>query len=384
MRNASYPDILPRKPGWSPIDDVAARHSQTHSFGFFQWWYRLTTPIEPPAHASFIWRENYRQARLFSNITLFLITAFVFAVPVCLLLANLYMLSLDFVEIVITCACLLLNRMGLTLIAGIVQVVSFEITLTFVILIMLPLDGASIQIFDLFIVGVALAGSLLPIRYVFLVALYNSLFIWLNISHQSYTPDMILGPHSQFISLMARTVGLQFMVAGISSIWVYNTTKAIRRADKTALVTKLEHKLVEQRKELESGIEQILQTHVSVANGNLNARVPLAQNHMLWQVARVLNSLLIRFQRASTAERELDRVELAVTSTVSVIQKSAQQRQQVRIPCTQTAIDPLIAAMQGRSFAFTRPLRQHNNSPSTDPINTSTLNTKFSSRHTPP
>jgi hypothetical protein len=385
MRNASYPDIPPREPDWSPTNDnIAARRSGTRSFGLFQWWYRLTTPIEPPAHASFIWRESYRQARLFSNVALFLIAALVLAVPVCLFLANPYLLSVDFVELIITCVCLLLNRIGLTLIAGIVQVVSFEFSLTIAILIMLPLDTGSIQIVDLFVVGIMLAVSLLPTRYVFLVALYNSLFIWFNINHQSPPLDMILGLHSQFISLIAHTVGLQFMVAGISSIWVYNTTKAIRHADKTALVTKLEYKLVEQRKELESGIEQILQTHVSVANGNLNTRVPLAQNHVLWQVARVLNSLLVRFQRASMAERELHHVELAITSTVGVIQKSAQQRQQVRIPFTQTAIDPLIAAMQGRSFAFTRPLRQHNNSLSTDPINTSTLNTQFSSRHTPP
>lgn len=383
MRNASYPDISLRKPRWSPIENVAAGQSQKRPFGFFQWWYRLSTPLEPPTHAGFIWRESYRQACLFSSVALFLLMALVCVIPVCLLSPNPYMLSLDFAEMVITCVCLLLNRMGLTLSAGIVQVVSVEITLTSVILIMSPLNGTNTQVVDLLIVGELLAVSLLPIRYVFLVALYNALFIWLNISQQADTSNTVLTLHSQFIAMTAHTVGLQLLIAGISAIWVNHTTKAIRSANKAEIVSKLEHTLVEQREELESSIQQILQTHVSVANGNLNARVPLTQNSMLWQIARALNSLLVRFQRASIAERELYRVEHAITSTVSIIQKST-QHQQAHIPFTQTAIDPLIVAMQDKTFAFRRPLRQESKTPLADPIHTYTLNGKMSSHQTPP
>lgn len=382
MRNASYPDISLRKPGWSPTENVAAGQSQKRPFGIFQWWYRLSTPPEPLAHAGFIWRENYRQACLFSSVALFLLMALVCVIPVCLLSPNPYMLSLDSAEIVITCVCLLLNRMGLTLSAGIVQVVSVEIVITSVIFIMSPLNGTNTQIVDLLIVGELLAVSLLPIRYVFLVALYNALFIWLNISQQADTSNTILTLHSRFISITAHTVGLQLLIAGISAIWVNNTTKAIRHANKAEIVSKLEHTLAEQREELEYSIRQILQTHVSVANGNLNARVPLTQNSILWPIARALNGLLVRFQRASIAERELYRVEHAITSTVSIIQKST-QRQQAHIPFTQTAIDLLLAAMQGKTFAFTRPLRQQSKTPSTDPINTYTLNGKTSSQIPP-
>jgi hypothetical protein len=150
------------------------------------------------------------------------------------------------------------------------------------------------------------------------------------------------------------------------------------------MIAKLEHTLVELRKELEAGIEQILQTHVSIANGNLNARVQLTEDHILWDTARALNRLLVRLQRASISERELHRVEQAVTSTVNIIQKSAQQHQQARIPFTQTTIDPLVAAIQGQTFAFTRPLQQQNNLPLTDPSNTYTVNARMSPRHYPP
>jgi len=160
------------------------------------------------------------------------------------------------------------------------------------------------------------------------------------------------------------------MVASISAIWIYNTTKAIISGDKAETVARLEHTLIGQRQELESGIEQILQTYVSIANGNLNARVPLAQDHKLWPIAQALNSLLIRLQRASLSERELHRAQHAVTITVKIIQKSSQERQKAHIPFTQTAIDPLIAAIQGKTFAFTRPLLQQKNSQSARSINT--------------
>lgn len=376
MNNASYPDVSHSEPDRSPI---TREPGQTRSFSLFHWWYQLTTPAEPASNATFICRDSYRKARLFSNVAFFLIAALVFSAY--LFLPNPYLVFIAFAEIVVSCVCLYLNRIGRTLIACILQVISFEFALTSVILTMLPLNSASTQILDLFIVGELLAASLLPVRSVSLVALYNSLFIWLNISYQSHTPDMIQALYSQFTSIVTRGVGLQFMVAGISSLWVYNTRKAISSGYKVA---KLEHILIEQRKELEAGIEQILQTHVSVANGNLNARVPLAQDHLLWHVARALNSLLVRLQRTSVSERELHRVEHAVTSTVNIIQKSDQQHQQARIPFTQTAIDPLIASMQGKTFAFTKPLQQQNNAKSTDPMHMHTFNTKMPSRHTPP
>jgi hypothetical protein len=377
MRNALYPDIPQSKPNWLPIDNVTTGQNEIRSFDFFEWWHRLTTPVGPPVNASFTRRDHYRQAHVFSNVAFFLIAVLAFSIPVCLFSPSPYMLYIACAEMVISCICLLLNRMGKIMTAGIVQVVSFEVILTSVILIMAPLNGASIQILDLFIIGELLAATLLPVRYMLLVALYNSLFIWLNISASSNNPEMIL-------PLLIRTVGLQFMVAGITSIYMHNTTQAIISGDQAETLAMLEHTLIEQRKELETGIEQILQTHVAVANGNPNVRVPLAQDHMLWQIARAFNNLLVRFQRALVSERELQRVEDAVTSTVNIIQKSAQQRQQVHIPFTHTAIDPLIASIQGKTFAFTRSLRQVNISQSTDPVNVHTVDAKISPRHVPP
>jgi hypothetical protein len=380
MSNISHSNISPDKSNWSSIDHDTIEYQQRHSFRLFQWWNKLTTPAEPPVSASFIRRDNYRKACLFSNVTFFLLVTLTFFIPACLFLPNSYIVYIVSGEIVVSCACLFLNRLGQLLMAGIIQVVSFEVALTGVVLIMTPVDNASIQILDLFIMGTLLAVSLLPMRYVFLVVLYNSFFIWLNISYQPHTLVMTQAIHSQFILIIVRAIGLQFIVAGVSLILVHNTTQAISRADKAEMVTTLEHTLVEQRRELESGIEQILQTHVAVANGNLNARAPLAQDHVLWHIARALNNLLVRLQRALQAEKELHCVEQAVTNTVSSIQNSDQQHQPARILFTHTAIDPLLAAIQGKTFVFTHPPAQQNNSRSTDPVNMHTINTNISFR----
>src|SRR5262249_33907088 len=151
----------------------------------------------------------------------------------------------DCAEIIISCTCLILNRRARTFTAGIVQAVSFEMALTCVLLTMTQATSANPQILDLFIIGELLAVVLLPTRYVFLVAFYNSLFIWLYTSYQVPTPNTSL---SSFIVIVSHTCVLQFIIAGISAIWVYNTTRAIRRADKAAIVATLGYTLAEQRK----------------------------------------------------------------------------------------------------------------------------------------
>jgi hypothetical protein len=382
MNNASYPDNPKSKQSRSSIDNNTAECHRVRPFDFFQWWNTLTRPIELPNNAHFIKRDNYRKACLFSHITFFLLIMLCLFVPICLFLQIRHIIPIVSGQILVSCACLYLNRTGKTVTARVVQVISFEITLTCIILITTPTTNTSIQIFDILIIGELLAASLLSIRSMFLVILYNALFIWLNINYPPHTLATLVSIHSPFIPLLVHAIGLQFVIAGVSSIWVYNIRHAIRLADKTEMVALLEHTLTEQQKELESGIEQILQTHVQVANGNLNARVPLAQNHVLWHIARALNNLLTRLQRTSQAEKELHRVEQAVTATIMTMQNSNQRRQQTRIPFTQTAIDPLIATMQCQTYDCTWLSLQHD-SRSTEPVNMRIINTKFPFRRPP-
>src|SRR5436189_6171921 len=96
-----------RKLHRSRVNNDTTRRSETTSLNFFQQLSRLTTPVEPSVSASFITRENYRRACLFSNVAFFLIAILVFSAPICLFLPSPALLYIDCAEIIISCTCLI-------------------------------------------------------------------------------------------------------------------------------------------------------------------------------------------------------------------------------------------------------------------------------------
>ena len=158
-----------------------------------------------------------------------------------------------------------------------------------------------------------------------------------------------MGSHADSTSW--RTI----LVAFVSWLWVKSASKAIARADRAETIAKLEHELADQKQKMEGGIQEILRTHVEVANGNLSARAPLTQDNVLWQIARALNTLLVRLQRSALAEHKLHQVKQAVQTTVQTIQDADMKGQPPSVPFTGTDIDPLIVAIQGKSFTYTTP-----------------------------
>jgi len=68
----------------------------------------------------------------------------------------------------------------------------------------------------------------------------------------------------------------------------------------------------------EEGIHAIQQTQVRVANGDYQARAPLAEENVLWQVAFSLNTMILRLERAAGAEQ---RTQAEVERLVQEIQR---------------------------------------------------------------
>ena len=187
----------------------------------------------------------------------------------------------------------------------------------------------------------------------------NSIFIYLDLLYQPQAPALTRLLDGQFLPVLSRPIALQIIIAGVAFLWVSSASRAIARADRAEMVAKLEHTLADQKRELEEGIQQILETHVAIANGNLNARAPITEDNMLWQISRALNTLLVRLQRASLAEKELYRVEQAVHRSVCALQDADLHRRPPSLAFTQTAIDPLVAALQGKTLAYTPSPFQH-------------------------
>jgi hypothetical protein len=353
MKNTALSGMPPDK-NWSPTEIVARDEPETGS-RLFEWWYGLTAVPEPPASASFSKRETARKIRLLSTVLFFFLPVMVLVEPTTFFIPNVMARFIAGGLLVASTASLMLNRVGKVTLAGSTLVAGFEIALTLVVLTTQPLDETGLQMYDLYIIGLLFAISLLPLYMVFCLAIGNSVFICLDLVYQPQTPALAkLLADGQYLPVLSRPIALEVIIAGVAFLWVSSATKAIARADRAEMIAKLEHTLADQKRELEEGIQQILQTHVSVANGNLNARAPLTEDNVLWQIARALNTLLVRLQRASLAEKELYRTEQAVHQLVCVIQEAEQRRQTPSVGFTQTAVDPLIAALQGKTLAYTQ------------------------------
>lgn len=335
---------------WSS-DDLIEQPSRSSSL--IQWWYSHTALPEAPANASFIRREASRKSHLLSTIIFWLFIMFILFIPACFVVPNHYIIWVDAGMLVICLIAVFLNRVQRPEVAGILLTLGFELALTAIIFTTQPLDEPSIQQYELFVFGELLCVSLLTPGSVFLIMLYNIGIISASLFLQPHTAILAQDLQTQGAAILVRPIGVQFLVAFVSWLWVRSAFQAIKRADRAEMIAKLEEQLETERHTLEEGIKLILDTHVAVANGDLNVRAPLTQNNVLWQIARSLNMLLDRLQRASRAEKELQRVTRAINSTVQTIQYAAQSNQPPSLPLTQVPeIDPLIVEIQGKTFSY--------------------------------
>lgn len=337
---------------WSAAELVEEPEKRSH---LIQWWYSHTSIPDPPPNASFVQREAARKSHLLSTIIFWLLVVFILFLPACFALPNPFVVYADVGMLAFCPIAIMFNRAQNPRAAGILLTIAFELALTMVIFTTLPLDEPSIQQYELFVFGELLCVSLVTPGSVFIVMLYNIAIIACSLFLQPQTIALGNDLQTQWAPMLIRPVGVQILVAFVSWLWVTSASKAIARADRAETVARLEHELADQKQRLDEGIQEILRTHVEVANGNLSARAPLTQDNVLWQIARALNTLLVRLQRSVQAEQELHQVKQAVQATVQTIQKADMKGQPPSVPFTGTDIDPLIVAMQGKSFTYTTP-----------------------------
>jgi hypothetical protein len=142
-------------------------------------------------------------------------------------------------------------------------------------------------------------------------------------------------------------------------------------------VAALEHAYAAQRQQLEVGVQQILQTHVRIANGDYSARAPLTQDNVLWQIAVSLNNLVTRLrtsnQEAGQAAYELARQNDEIQRLAAALRDLQANRRPVWPAPTGTAVDQLILILSGRSrpqqyslgpAPYTRPVPPYQSGPS--------------------
>jgi hypothetical protein len=348
---------------WSAEEIIEPEKGKSNSL--LRHWYALTAIPEVPAHADFARREAVRKSRLTSSVLFFFTIMVVALLPACFLAPY---PSYFWLDLGLACACIVglaLNRRGYTVAAGVLVNLAGFLALTIALFSTIPFDETTLQGYDMYVIVELLAVSLLPMRSIFLAAALSAACIIVTLFTMQHTATLDADLHSRLLIIVARPIGTLFLVAGVAYILASTMAAAIERAGRAELVARLqreiaerEHALAEQKRELDVGIQQILRTHVAVANGDWNARAPLTQDNVLWQIARALNTLLVRFQRAAQAERELRRVEQVVAYYVENLQQAEEEQRTLVLPLAHSPLDPLVVALQGKTIGKARLMPQ--------------------------
>ncbi|HEV7235229.1 MAG TPA: hypothetical protein VGN15_03545 [Ktedonobacteraceae bacterium] len=307
-------NLVPNQSEQEELFQHDVRNSLRNKFVFLlQWWYQFSSPADAAADASFFTREQVRRGRVASLVILGILCAAILLVPIILLaVPGMLVLPWAFTSTgvgILCCLCAIpLNRTRHVQLAGILLLIAVDVIVAGIVLSERDgLDPLFLSMFDLLVVAELIAASLLTPISVFGVALLNSILIIIDINLQPRSMmwmQMVLSQQLAY-SLLARPIALYVVVAAVAYLWVNSALNALQRADRAELIAELERRENEQKQHLEQEIEQILLTHVRVANGDLNARAPTYQDNALWQINIALNNLLARFKSALRAERNL-------------------------------------------------------------------------------
>jgi large-conductance mechanosensitive channel len=329
--------------------------AKERSGGAFGWWYRLTAPDIPPPNAPFAQLEIVRRGRLASIILFFVLLLGILAAPSIIVSSTDLAAPLSHLaSIAINVIALFFNRRGKVTIAGILVVTS--VTLGFTVSLVFPghIGVSSLPLFELLALPELIAVSLLPPGSVFIVALLYSLFVWFDLSFLPHARDLEQLLAQFRYGLILEPILLYVLVAVVTFLWVRGAIQALKRADRAEEIAILERREVErqqqeieQKRQLDLGIQQILQTHVQVANGNFQVRAPLTRENILWQIAYSLNNLVARLQNYAQGEMELRRVREQAGHLLQAVRQAKDNDHPIWVKREGTFLDPIALELNG-------------------------------------
>jgi hypothetical protein len=360
----------------------ASVEKEARSYPWWQWplrgWLFISAPPEVPPDAPLAKREAVRRGRVASIVLFFVILLVILPLPSAI--GNPFLLTTLLLVIVLDSIALLVNRSGRTTTAGIMVVIGIEIGLmTSILTIPGGIAPSNLPLFDLLVQALCVSVSLLAPQTVFLVAVINSIFIVLTLFNGPVTPELYHLVRTDTNRILVQPITLQVIVAIVTFVWANSANSAIKRADRAEEIEALQQRELEQqqrdldqKQQIEYGIEQILKTHIKIANGDFTARAPLAQDNILWQIARSLNNLLARLQgynqmaidlrnaqqeianyhvingNADNAQRELQRTREAAARLMEALKAARNSQTPVAIPpASGTVIDEVVATLRG-------------------------------------
>lgn len=295
---------------------LGEQHFQS-SRGFLPWWYKLTSPpdLESPTLKQ---RDLARRSKILSALALFLGLTLLMVAYIALTGPNKQIIVTVYILYPTILLCLILNRFRHVNIAGgllTTAVGGMYLTLVTTAFFRGGLTPNDKDIFYLPFFGELVAAALLPTAAIFVVAAFNTTCSLLLLNYAPHTPAFTAMLVTGASSITFRIVEIHFFVALVCWIVATWTLISVKQANRASELARLAHNLnaaaqekIVAKEQLERAVAQIIQVHMQVANGHLEARVPLktGEQHVLWQIAVPLNNLLSRYQQATRTAQQGD------------------------------------------------------------------------------
>lgn len=287
--------------------------------GLMAWWLDLTAPPVPNRTLPIAERERLRKAEL-TSYSILAIFCFLIALVSNSLASPSTGEAVGMMALGLIIAGIL-NRIGRTRIAAYLIPSLMMLVIALAILgNRAGLDLILIRAYDLFVLPIFLTSLIGDRKAPWIFALIAIAFITGDFAVQHHALTNGQGAVSfdtiqyeinvvGWWGAINRSVALAIFAAFFGWLGARSVDNAIARADTAEELASLEHTVAEQRRQLEVGVQQILETHVRVANGDFSARAPMNQGNLLWQIAASLNNLLGRLQKAGQAEHQYRRTE---------------------------------------------------------------------------
>jgi hypothetical protein len=318
---------------------------------FLAWWYRVSLPQREPDTTP-AERERTRYARLTAAFLLVLFPLGVLTTTYGVLTSiNPAAPIIEMIAFSCLLFALICNKLGYNIAAALFLIMNISINSVGNMLTN-PLDPVFTPILCSLVIAVVLAGSLTPPIYALLVALLNCGFIvyisfFYHPHSAAYDHWLSIGYGSLLIGL---PIAMQIIVAVVTFAIMNNLITTIRRADRAEEIVALQKEIVEyqrrrneEREHLERGITSIAQAYSAIANGDLETRVQVPPESVLWQVVAPLNTLLNRAQHWKQNADQWEKTLLAIRYVRQELQRARGQQTPATFPQpTETPVDLLI------------------------------------------
>lgn len=291
--------------------------------GRMRWWHRIAAPGRPSDTATLNEREAYRRGKYISNTLLAMIILFIVQLVVIGGLVNHGLVPIFIMTLIVIGIAIVFNKRGKIILSGILVVLAIDASVMLAFPTYVALTPYQLTVLDLLVLPEVFAVSLLPAYFVFFDMGFHILFIFCVLTFL-FSKDAQLTAYlaqaPNFIDAAMKPTLIQVVVAIVSYTWMSSIKASVNRADRATEFALIEKDIAErnqlaaqQKRLLEKEIQEIIQVHSQVANGQIGARVPLRQGNMLWSVAGSLNNLLTRLQKSLKEAQQLQQTNVALS-----------------------------------------------------------------------